>query len=160
MFACKIPIKGGNSELVKRAEASCFCSSWGDARESTAAQPPTADQMALCLQPGRREHQERKSHRPFTHRRSGWKQPVSIICLLSVAKPSLTLRPQGQLPTQLSSTISQSLLKFTSIESLMPSNHPILCRPLLLPSIFPSIRVLSNDERTSSSHQVAKVLEF
>ena len=42
-------------------------------------------------------------------------------------------------------TISQSLLKLMSIESMMPSNHLILCRPLLLlPSIFPSIRVFSN----------------
>ena len=40
---------------------------------------------------------------------------------------------------------SQSLLKLMSIESVMPSNHLILCRPLLLPpSIFPSIRVFSN----------------
>ena len=45
----------------------------------------------------------------------------------------------------LSFTVSQSLLKLMSIESVMPSNHLILCRPLLLlPSIFPSIRVLSN----------------
>ena len=42
--------------------------------------------------------------------------------------------------------ISQSLLKFMSIESVMPSNYLILCRPLLfLPSIFPSIRVFSNE---------------
>ena len=41
---------------------------------------------------------------------------------------------------------SWSLLKFMSIESVMPSNHLILCRPLLLPpSIFPSIRVFSNE---------------
>ena len=46
----------------------------------------------------------------------------------------------------LSFTISQSLLKFMSIESVMPSNHLILCRPfLLLPSIFPSIRVFSKE---------------
>ena len=45
----------------------------------------------------------------------------------------------------LSSTVSQSLLKLMSIESVMPSNHLILCRPLLLPSIFPSIRVFSNE---------------
>ena len=38
-------------------------------------------------------------------------------------------------------TNSWSLLKFMSIESVMPSNHLILCCPLLLPSIFPSIRV-------------------
>ena len=45
----------------------------------------------------------------------------------------------------LSITNSRSLLKLMSIESVMPSNHFILCRPLLLlPSIFPSIRVFSN----------------
>ena len=44
----------------------------------------------------------------------------------------------------LSFTISQSLLKLMSTESVMPSNHLILCRPLLLlPSIFPSISVFS-----------------
>ena len=43
-------------------------------------------------------------------------------------------------------TNSRSLLKFMSIESVMPSNHLILCRPLLLlPSIFPSIRVFFNE---------------
>ena len=41
---------------------------------------------------------------------------------------------------------SQSLLKLVSIESVMPSNHLIFCRPLLLPSsIFPCIRVFSNE---------------
>ena len=46
----------------------------------------------------------------------------------------------------LSITNSQSLLKLTSAESVMPSNHLILCRPLLLlPSVFPSIRVFSNE---------------
>jgi len=46
----------------------------------------------------------------------------------------------------LSITNSRSLRKFMSIESLMPSNHLILCHPLLLlPSIFPSIRVFSNE---------------
>ena len=44
----------------------------------------------------------------------------------------------------LSFTISQSLLKLMSIESVIPSNHLIFCHPLLLPSIFPSIRVFSN----------------
>ena len=40
---------------------------------------------------------------------------------------------------------SQSLLKVMSIESVMPFNHLILCHPLLLPSIFPTIRVFSNE---------------
>ena len=45
----------------------------------------------------------------------------------------------------LSIAISHSLLKLMSTESMMPSNHLILCRLLLLPSIFPSIRVFSNE---------------
>ena len=58
----------------------------------------------------------------------------------------------------LSITNSWSLLKLTSIELVMPSNHLILCHPLLLlPSIFLSIRVFSNE---SALHQVAKVLEL
>ena len=44
----------------------------------------------------------------------------------------------------MSITNSLSLLKLISTESVMPSNHLILCHPLLLPSIFPSIRVFSN----------------
>ena len=42
-------------------------------------------------------------------------------------------------------TNSQSLLKLMSIESVMSSKHLILCHPLLLPSVFPSIRVFSNE---------------
>ena len=50
------------------------------------------------------------------------------------------------LQASLSFTNSWSLLKLMSIESVMPSSHLILCRPvLLLPSIFPSIRVFSNE---------------
>ena len=51
----------------------------------------------------------------------------------------------------LSFTTSQSLLKLMSIELVMPPNHLILCHPLLLlPSIFPSIRVFSNEKRPSA----------
>ena len=46
----------------------------------------------------------------------------------------------------LSFTVSLSLLKLMSTESVMPSNHLLLCHPLLLlPSIFPSVRVFSNE---------------
>ena len=45
----------------------------------------------------------------------------------------------------LSITNSRSLLKLMSIELVMPSNHLILCHPLLPPSIFPSVRVFSNE---------------
>ena len=57
------------------------------------------------------------------------------------------LRPHGlqQRQASLSITNSRTLLKFMSIESLMLSSHLILCRPLLLPSIFPSIRGFSNE---------------
>ena len=60
---------------------------------------------------------------------------------------SNSLQPHGPRvhQTALSSTVSWSLLGLMSIESVMLSNHLILCRPLLLlPSIFPSIRVFSN----------------
>ena len=65
----------------------------------------------------------------------------------SVAKSCLTLWPHG-LSTQasLSFIISWSLLRLMSIESVMPSNLLILCCPLLLPpSVFPRIRVFSNE---------------
>ena len=52
----------------------------------------------------------------------------------------------------LSTTNSQSLLKLMSIESLMPSNHLILCHSLLFkPSVFPSIRVFSNESSGGQS---------
>ena len=55
-----------------------------------------------------------------------------------------SLWPQGQV--SLSITNSRSLLKLMSIESVMPSNHFILCHSLLLlPSVFPSIRVFPNE---------------
>ena len=58
----------------------------------------------------------------------------------------------------LSITISRSLRKLMSIESVMPSNHLILCRPLLLlPSIFPSVRVLPVNQFFTSGGQSIKV---
>ena len=56
----------------------------------------------------------------------------------------------------LSFTISQSLLRFMSIESVMPSNHLILCHSLLfLPSILPSIRVFSDEVGSSQFSPVS-----
>ena len=71
-----------------------------------------------------------------------------IIQFSSVAQSCLTLcDPMNcSMPASLSTTNSQSLLKLTSIESVMPSSHLILCHPLLfLPPIPPSIRVFSNE---------------
>ena len=74
--------------------------------------------------------------------------PVMVQCI-SVAQLCLTpCDPMGHVARQasLSTTSSWSLLKLMCIESVMPSNHLILCRPLLLPpSIFPSIRVFYNE---------------
>ena len=54
----------------------------------------------------------------------------------------------------LSFTISQTLLKLMSIESVMPSNHLVLCCPLLLlPSTVPSIKVFSNESLFASGRQ-------
>ena len=65
----------------------------------------------------------------------------SLSCVRLFATP-WTVAHQASL----SITNSWSLLKLMSIELVMPSNHLILCRPLLLPpSIFPSIRVFSNE---------------
>ena len=64
----------------------------------------------------------------------------------SVTKRCLTLVTSSAHQASLSFTTFRSLLKLMSIQSVMPSNHLVLCRPPLLPpSIFPSIRVLSNE---------------
>ena len=70
---------------------------------------------------------------------------ILFLFSLSVMSDFATpLNAAGQ--SSLSFTISQSLLKLMSIELVMPFNHLILCYPLLLlPSIFPSIRVFSNE---------------
>ena len=67
--------------------------------------------------------------------------------LRSVSHVQLFLTPwTAACQASLSITDSRSLLKFRSIASVMPSNHLILCRPLLfLPSIFTSTRVFSNE---------------
>ena len=67
----------------------------------------------------------------------------------------ISLQPHGLQHARLPCPfISQSLLKLMSIESVMLSNHLILCHPLLLlPSIFPSIRVFSNESTLPSGGQ-------
>ena len=60
----------------------------------------------------------------------------------------------------LSFTISWSLLKLMSIESVMPFNHLILCCPLLLPSVFPSIRVFSNESTLHIRWPTYKTFSF
>ena len=69
----------------------------------------------------------------------------SSVQLLSPVLPFATQRTATRQASRFI-TNSQSLLKLTFIELMMPSNHLIVCRPLLLlPSVFPSIRVFSNE---------------
>ena len=85
----------------------------------------------------------------------------SIQYISSVAQSYSTLcNPTDcSTPTSLSFTISRSLLKLIFIESVMPSDHLILCCPfLLLPLVFPNMKVFSKE--LALQHQVAKVLEL
>ena len=76
---------------------------------------------------------------------------VSVLILVQFSRSvvSHSLPPHGLQPcvpqASLSLTYSRSLFKLMSIESGMPSNHLILCRPLLLPSVLSSIRAFSNE---------------
>ena len=73
---------------------------------------------------------------------------LPIYCCFSVDRSCLTFCSSMDCTHKAfpSFTISQSLLKFMSIELVMLSNHLILCSPLLLlPSVFPTIRVFSNE---------------
>ena len=89
---------------------------------------------------------------PHSHAVNTLKFPTSLpflcCCSCSFPRSCLTLcDPMGCSTHQssLSFIISRSLLKLMSIESVTPSNHLILCGPLLLPSVFPSIRVFPNE---------------
>ena len=70
--------------------------------------------------------------------------PISSVQLFSRVRLFATPWTAAR-QASLSITNSWSLLKLMSIELVMPSNHLILCRPLLHPSIFPSIRVFSSE---------------
>ena len=77
-----------------------------------------------------------------------WQNVLSVQAVVqSLSRVRLSATPWTTVcQASLSITNSRSLLKLMSIESVMPSNHLILCRPLLLlPSIFPSIRVFSKE---------------
>ena len=80
--------------------------------------------------------------KPFPTKNTQW--IFSSVQLLSCVQLLPTLGTAAR-QDSLSITNSQSLLKLMSIESVMPSDHLILSHPLLLSSIFPSIRVFSNE---------------
>ena len=105
--------------------------------------------IATCLltQPGK------GSARPMRALAWDWAQPVDLASCWKATPWSLHFTRSCAFATSwtaahqasLSIANSRSLFKLMSIESVMPSNHLILCRPLLPPSIFPSIRVFSNE---------------
>ena len=70
--------------------------------------------------------------------------PVQLFATPRTAAPRLCNPMDCSTQASLSFTISWSLLKLMSIKSVIPSSHLVLCYPLLLPSIFPSIRGLSS----------------
>ena len=84
---------------------------------------------------------------------------VLIVAVQLLSRVRLFVIPwTAAFQASMSITTFWSLFKLMSIESVMPSNHLILCRPLLLlPSIFPSIRIFSTE---LALHQMAKVLEL
>ena len=69
---------------------------------------------------------------------------LKIVVVAQVC-PTLCILMDCLCQASMSFTIFQSLLKLKSIKCMMPSNHLVLCHPLLLPSIFPSIRVFSSE---------------
>ena len=89
------------------------------------------------------------------HHRSSTKKARCLVVAQSLSRVQLFMTPwSAACWASPSFTISQSLLKFMSIESVMLSNHVILCRPLfLLPSVFPSIRVFSSESALPSGGQ-------
>ena len=85
--------------------------------------------------------------RKFSCPKLTFRWPLHLVVVQSLSHVLLFAIPWTvAYQASLSFAISQSLLKLMSIESVMPSNHLILCQPLfLLPSIFLSIRVFSNE---------------
>ena len=127
-----------------RSGPSCCCS-YSPQRPYTIA--PGHMRLPLCFDHDLWKKSTSRSLKPLCFGLSLLEQPIlhfsSVQSLSRVrlfATPWITARQAS-----LSITNSWSLLKLMSIESVMPSSHLILCRPLLLlPSIFPSIRVFSS----------------
>ena len=134
----------------------------------TTKQKPTVDTQRIKTREPRHTSMERhefteagkkdrrKEH--GNHKKSGQQQggiSQHFVVVQSLSRVQLFQTPWTVArQASLSFTISQSLLKLTSVESMIPSNHLILCRPLLLlPSIFPSIRVFPMSQLFASGGQ-------
>ena len=120
---------------------------------------PSLSVMSYSVWPHRLIHSHKKEWN-LPLQQHGW--TWMVLCLVK-QDSSVQLLSHVQLfatpcikahQASLSSTNSQSLLKLMSIESVIPSNHLILCHPVLhLPLLFPSIRVFSNELVLASSGQ-------
>ena len=130
-----------NQSILKGINPECW--SWNSSALATWCEEPTYWKRLWCWE--RLKAGEKGGSRGW----DGWMASptqwtflvVHSLVMSDFANPWIATRQSS-----LSFTISWSLLKLTSIESMMPSNHLIHCCPfLLLPSIFPSIRVFSNE---------------
>ena len=102
--------------------------------------------VALIQRPSVRWWQSQNQNLGVPITQQGFVPLHSFSSVQSLSRVQLFVTPwTAACQDYLSIANSQSLLKLMSLESVIPSNHLILCRPLLLlPSIFPSIRVFSN----------------
>ena len=108
--------------------------------------PVTEQQQPSNQERGEKSTVSQSSLMELTLLTPGFHALVSRTVVQSLSHVRLFVTPwTAAQQVSLSFTISQSLLKLMSIESVIPSNHIILCCPFLLPSIFPSIRVFSNE---------------
>ena len=111
-------------------------------REAGLAGSPRQVQEVTCCTFETLENHGLPCHNPVS------REPFTLLLVVHLLSRALLFSTPWTAARQPSPSIidSQSLLKLTSIKSVMPSNHLILCRPLLLlPSIFPSIRVISSE---------------
>ena len=134
--------KGGAGP--SRSGLSCCCS-YSPPRPCTSA--PGHMRPWLCFDHDLRKKSTSRSLKPLCCWLSLLEQPIlQFSSVQSLSRVQLFATPWiAARQASLSITNSWSLLKLMSIESVMPSSHLILCRPLLLlPSIFPSIRVFSS----------------
>ena len=134
---------------VPKWEKACACNKTGTAEQGSRRL------VKSCFFQGGTDHVKRLPSLGSRRTRDSLFSSVQSLSRVRLFATPWTAARQASL----SITNSRNLLKLMSFESVMPSNHLILCCPLLLLlSVFPSIRVFS--KWVGSSHRVAKLLEL